>query len=487
MSSTTFQTERYDLLALGSGEAGKYIAWTMASAGKKAAVIERRYIGGSCPNIACLPSKNIIYSAKVAHLAKHAADFGLPASHGGVNMAVVRERKRAMVSGLIAMHEDRFDKTHTELILGEGHFVAPKTIEVTLMNGGTRLLIGTQVVICTGSRAAILSIPGLRESKPLTHIEALELDKVPEHLLVLGGGYVGLEFAQAFRRFGSRVTIIERSARLLHDEDDDIAQAVISVLTGEGIELVNNADVREVQGTSGHTVTVQLNRDGQPTRLQGTHLFVATGRTPNTDGIGLDVAGVKVTPKGHVQVNGRLETTAEGVFAVGDCAGSPHFTHIGFDDFRVVRDNLLGRPRVTTGRLVPSCLFLDPELAHVGLNETAAKRNGIPYRLLKLPMQGVLRTRTTGQTTGFIKALIGATDDAILGFSAFGEAAGEMLATVQLAMSAKLPYTAIRDSIFTHPTYSEGLVSLFSSIPTKVGTAAHANAQPHPPLLQYGI
>src|SRR6516165_5371277 len=290
MSSTTFQTEHYDLLVLGSGEAGKYIAWTMASAGKKAAVIERRYVGGSCPNIACLPTKNIIYSAKVAHLAKHAADFGLPTSHDGVNMRAVRERKRAMVSGLIAMHEDRYNKTHTELILGEGRFVVPKTIEVTLANGGTRLVTGTHVVISTGSRATIPSTPGLRESKPLTHIEALELDHVPKHLLVLGGGYVGLEFAQAFRRFGSRVTIIESNPRLLHDEDDDIVHAVTSVLAGEGIELVNNADVREVHGTSGQLVTVQLNRDGQPMRLQGSHLFVATGRTPNTDGIGLDIA-----------------------------------------------------------------------------------------------------------------------------------------------------------------------------------------------------
>jgi len=474
MSSTTFQTEHYDLLVLGSGEAGKYIAWTMASAGKKAAVIERRYIGGSCPNIACLPSKNIIYSAKVAHLAKHAADFGLPTSHEGVNMAVVRDRKRAMVNGLIAMHEDRYNKTHTELILGEGRFVAPKTIEVTLANGGIRLLTGTHVVISTGSRATIPSIPGLRESKPLTHIEALELDQVPEHLLVLGGGYIGLEFAQAFRRFGSRVTVIESNARLLHDEDDDIGQAVTSVLAGEGIELVNNADVTRVQGTSGQLVALELDRDGRPTRLEGTHLLVATGRTPNTDLIGLDTAGVKVTPKGHVQVNERLETTAEGVFAVGDCAGSPHFTHIAFDDSRVVRDNLLGRPRITRGRLVPSCLFLDPELARVGLNETAAKRDGTPYRLLKLPMQAVLRTRTTGETTGFLKALIGAKDDAILGFSAFGQSAGELMATVQLAMSAKLPYTAVRDSIFTHPAYSEGLVYLFSSAPTQVSISTHA-------------
>lgn len=473
---TTPQTELYDLLVLGSGEAGKYIAWTMASAGRKAAVIERRYIGGSCPNIACLPSKNVIYSAKVSHLAKHRADFGLPTSLDGVKMSAVRQRKRDMVDGLVAMHEDRYDKTKTELILGEGRFVAHKTIEVNLTKDGTRLLTGKHVVISTGSRATILPIPGLRESKPLTHIEALELDHVPEHLLIFGGGYVGLEFAQAFRRFGSRVTIIERSARLLHDEDDDIAQAVTAVFTGEGIELVNNADVTEVQGTSGQLVTVQLQREGHRTRLQGTHLLVATGRTPNTDGIGLDASGVKLTPLGHVQVNERLETTAEGVFAVGDCAGSPHFTHIAFDDFRVVRDNLLGHPRVITGRLVPSCLFLDPELARVGLNESTAKRDGTPYRLLKLPMQAVLRTRTTGETTGFIKALIGAKDDTILGFSAFGQSAGELMATVQLAMSAKLPYTAIRDSIFTHPTYSEGLVYLFSSVPTHVGISAHATA-----------
>ena len=476
MPPTTRQAEHYDLLVLGSGEAGKYIAWTMASAGKKVAVIERRYIGGSCPNIACLPSKNIIYSAKVAHLAKHAADFGLAMPHDGVNMSAVRERKRDMVSGLIAMHEDRYDKTHTELILGEGRFVAPKTIEVILTNGGTRLLTGTHVVISTGSRATILPIPGLRESNPLTHIEALELDDVPQQLLIFGGGYVGLEFAQAFRRFGSRVTIIERSARLLHDEDDDIANAVTAVLTGEGIEVVNNAEVREVQGSSGQLVTVQLEREGHPTRLRGTHLLVATGRTSNTDSIGLDTAGVKRTPKGDIQVNERLETTAEGVFAVGDCAGSPHFTHIAFDDFRVVRDNLLARPHVTTGRFVPSCLFLDPELARVGLNETTAKRNGTPYRLLKLPMQAVLRTRTTGETTGFMKALIGAKDDAILGFSAFGQSAGELMATVQLAMCAKLPYTALRDSIFTHPTYSEGLVYLFSSIPMEVGMSTHAAA-----------
>jgi pyruvate/2-oxoglutarate dehydrogenase complex dihydrolipoamide dehydrogenase (E3) component len=267
-------------------------------------------------------------------------------------------------------------------------------------------------------------------------------------------------------RFGSRITVIEHSDRVLSREDPDVSEAVTKVLTAEGIQFVNGATVEKVSGQSGAKVTLQLSPSSSSTTVEGTHLLVATGRTPNTDGIGLESAGVALPSNGHIQVNERLQTTAEGVFAVGDCAGSPHFTHIAFDDFRVVRENLFGRSRVTTGRLVPSCLFLDPELARVGLNESEAKSRNIPYRLLKLPMEAVLRTRTTGETTGFLKALIGAKDDSIFGFTAFGESAGEMLAPVQLAMSAGLPYTALRDSIFTHPTYSEGLVYLFSAPPT---------------------
>src|SRR6516165_10319781 len=306
MSSTTFETEHYDLLVLGSGEAGKYIAWTMASIGKKAAVIERRYIGGSCPNIACLPSKNIIYSAKVAHLAKHAADFGLPTSHEGVNMAVVRERKRAMVTGLIAMHEDRYNKTHTELILGEGRFVAPKTIEVTLANGGTRLVTGTHVVISTGSRATIPSIPGLLESKPLTHIEALELDHVPKHLLLLGGGYVGLEFAQAFRRFGSRVTVIERNDALAHREDRDVSEGLRELFEDEGIEVLTATPIARVEGRSGESVRLHATHG----MIEGSDFLVASGRTPNTDGIGLETAGIERDDRGFIKVDERLRTTA---------------------------------------------------------------------------------------------------------------------------------------------------------------------------------
>jgi pyruvate/2-oxoglutarate dehydrogenase complex dihydrolipoamide dehydrogenase (E3) component len=468
MNSTQPEVDHYEVLILGSGEAGKYIAWHMASSGKKTALIERRYIGGSCPNIACLPSKNVIHSAKVAHIATKAAAYGLHSAEPGVDMQVVRSRKRTMVTGLVDMHEDRFVQTGTELIRGEGRFVAPKTIEVTFAAGGTRVLTAEHIVISTGSRAFIDPVPGLTEAAPLTHVEALDLAELPDHLLILGGGYVGLEFAQAMRRFGSRVTLVERNERLLHREDQDVSEALMRIFIAEGIELVTEAQLQEVQGRSGEQVTLHLQRNGSPMRVTGTHLLVATGRTPNTDGIGLEKAHVALTPKGFVQVNERLETTAAGVFAVGDCAGSPHFTHLAFDDFRVVRETMAGRSRVTTGRLVPSCLFVDPELARIGLNETEAQRRSIPYRLVKLPMEAVLRTRTTGETAGFLKALISSEDDSILGFTALGASAGEMMAPVQLAMSAGLPYTALRDSIFAHPTFAEGLVYLFSATPIHV-------------------
>ena len=463
MQSSPREVEQRDVLVLGSGEAGKYIAWNMAAAGRKTALIERRYIGGSCPNIACLPSKNVVYSAHVAHIATQAASFGLHPAEPGVDMRTVSERKRSMVNGLVAMHEDRFRQTGVELILGSGRFVAPKTIEVALNGGGVRTLSAENVIISTGSRATIADIPGLAESQPLTHVEALELGELPGHLIILGGGYVGLEFAQAMRRFGSRVTILERSPRLLPREDDDVAHELTQAFLSEGIEILTSVNVMQVEGRSGAQVTLHLDHSGSSTQLTGTQILAATGRTPNTDGIGLEKAGVALTSRGFVQVNERLETTAQGVFAVGDCAGSPLFTHIAFDDSRVVRDILFGRSRVTTGRLVPSCLFVDPELARVGLNESEARQRGIGYRLVTLPMKAILRTRTTGETQGFLKALISAQDDTILGFTALGAYAGEMMAPVQLAMSTGLPYTALRDSIFAHPTYSEGLVYLFSS------------------------
>jgi pyruvate/2-oxoglutarate dehydrogenase complex dihydrolipoamide dehydrogenase (E3) component len=467
MTPPTSQSEEYDIVVLGSGEAGKYIAWTLAKKGKKVVVIERRWIGGSCPNIACLPSKNIIHSAKVASYFFRSEEFGISKDNTHINMSAVRDRKRKMVAGLVDMHLDNYKKSGAELVMGSGRFVGQKTIEVALTDGGTRTFRGDNVIINTGTRATVDPIPGLSEASPLTHIEALELDHIPAHLLILGGGYVGLELAQAMRRFGSRVTIIERNDRLAHREDLDISQALQELCGDEGIDVVTKVHVTSVEGKSGEWVKLHGTCNGSKMTLEGTHLLVASGRKANTEGIGLDLAGVDTTDRGYVNVNERLQTTASGVWAVGDCAGSPHFTHISFDDFRVVRDNLTGVDRVTTGRQVPFCMFTDPEFARIGLSETEAKERGIPYRLSKIPMIADLRTRTLSETRGFMKALIATDSDLILGFTMFGVMAGEVMATVQIAMLAGLPYTALRDAIFTHPTMLEGLIPLFSAVPAR--------------------
>ena len=472
----TRNPEEYDLVILGSGTGSKMIAWTFAQQGQRVAAIERKYLGGSCPNIACLPSKNIIHSAKVASYFQRRGEFGITADNVAVNMAAVRERKRKMVSALVALHRQNYEKSGTELIMGSGRFIGPRTVEVTLPDGKTRQLRGRNVVISTGTRAALEDIPGLALSEPLTHVEALELDRVPEHLIVIGGGYVGLEFSQAMRRFGSAVTVIERNDRVVHQEDEDVTEALQRLLEDEGIDVVLNARVRRVSGKSGQSVRVVVEQDGIEKTLEGTDLLAAAGRVPNTGNIGLELAGVELTKEGYVKVNQRLETTAPGVWAVGDVTGGPKFTHISFDDFLVIRDNLNGGNHVTTGRQVPFCLFTDPEFARVGLSEKQARAQGVAYRLFKMPMEGVLRALTLSETRGFMKALVENGGERILGFTAFGVDAGEVMSAVQIAMIAGLPYTGLRDAILTHPTLMEGLIPLFSSKPSAVTRTANANA-----------
>jgi pyruvate/2-oxoglutarate dehydrogenase complex dihydrolipoamide dehydrogenase (E3) component len=459
------EIERYDAVVLGTGEAGKYMAWHLAGTGKRVAAIERKYLGGACPNVACLPSKNIVHGAKVASYFQRGKEFGMLADHWTVSMPAVRARKREMVEGLHQVHLDNFARSKAEIVMGEGCFIAERTLKVSLSGGGERIIQGDQVFINTGTRAKIPNLPGLAESSPLTHVEALELDVVPEHLLILGGGYVALEFAQAMRRLGSLVTIMERNDRLLHREDPDVCEAMMQLLQDEGIVIVANTNLGRVEGKSGRGVRLHGSRRGSEIIVEGSHVLVATGRLPNTEGIGLKLAGIRTTQQGFVEVNERLETSAPGVWALGDCAGSPFFTHIAFDDFRIVRDNLSGAQRSTSGRQVPSCLFTDPELAQVGLTEAQARQQGIPYRLGKIPMAAVLRTRTLAETRGFLKVLIDATTERILGFTGFGVGAGELMATVQLAMHAGLPYTVLRDMTITHPTLSEGLVALLSAVP----------------------
>jgi pyruvate/2-oxoglutarate dehydrogenase complex dihydrolipoamide dehydrogenase (E3) component len=461
------QSERFDTVVLGSGQGGKLLAWHLARSGKKVAVVERRWVGGSCPAVACMPSKNELWSARVAHLVRNAAQFGTLADSVSVDMRKVRRRKQDMIDREIVFHLDAYRTSGAELIMGSGRFVGSKTIEVTLNDGGTRLLSGDDVVINVGTHAAIPNIPGLEAARALTHIEALELDRLPSHLIVLGGGYVGIEMAQACRRFGSRVTIVEPGRQLMGREDADVAEEMQAILAGEGIEVVLNAQPVHVDGLSGDSISLTVRTKAGEQKIEGSDLLVAAGRVPNTADIGLDKAGIELDARGFVRVNERLETTASGVWAIGEAAGSPQFTHVSVDDFRIVRDNMAGGNRRTDDRLVPYVMFTDPPLARVGLSESEAQRKGLAVRVARLPMGNVLRTKATEEAQGFMKAVVAADDDRILGFTMIGSEAGEVVAVIQTAMLAGLPHTKLRDAVIAHLTIAEGLGPLFGNVPPR--------------------
>lgn len=456
-------TEPYDDVVIGSGEGGKYLAWHLASQGRRTAVIERRWIGGSCPNINCLPSKNEIWSARVAHIARRAADYGIQTGPVSVDMKQVVARKRQMVEDLVAFHKDKYETSGAELIMGTGRLVGPKTIEVELQDGGTRMLSASRLFLNVGTHPTLPDIPGLRDASPMTNIELLELDHQPDHLIILGGGYVGLELAQAFRRFGSSVTVIDQNKRLLPREDPDIADAVRQVLESESMEFILDADTNTIQGKSGDQIIAHITTPAGPRTIRGTHLLVAAGRTPNTAGIGLEEHGIQLTDRGYIKVDERLRATAPDTWALGECAGTPQFTHISLDDFRVIRDTLAGKDRTTTNRQVPYCMFIDPPLARIGLSETDATARGLRFRIARLPMKGVLKTRTTLENAGLMKAII-APNDQIIGFTMLGSEAGEVMSTVQTAMLGNLPYTTLQNAILAHPTITEGLNNLFGNV-----------------------
>jgi pyruvate/2-oxoglutarate dehydrogenase complex dihydrolipoamide dehydrogenase (E3) component len=379
-----------------------------------------------------------------------------------INMESVQRRKRMMVEEQHQLHVKLNAASGTDVIMGEGRFIAPRTVEVRLGDGASRRICGDRVFLNLGTRERMPETPGLEAAQPMTHVEALDLDRLPEHLIVIGGGYSGLELSQAFRRFGSRVTLIEEGTQLAGREDPDIGDALLDLFRDEGIEVLLETEIRQVEGRSGHKVKllVHSKNTGAERVVEGADLLVATGRKANTDGIGLEQTGVELHKHGYIKVNERLQTTAPNIWAMGDCAGSQMFKHVSVDDFRVVYDNLNGGHRTTSNRLVPFCLFTDPELVRVGRNESEARRDGIEYRLAKMPMAEVLRTATVSEPRGILKMLIGKRSDEILGFTAFGFEASELLAAVQTAMIGRLPYTSLRDAIFTHPTVAEGLNGL---------------------------
>jgi len=461
------QAEHFDSLVLGSGSGGNLLAWHLAQSGQRVVVVERRYIGGSCVNVACMPSKNEAWGARIAYLVQHAAQFGTMPGPVTTDMATVRQRKRDMVDREIAAHLAPFKSSGAELVMGSGTFVAPKTLEVRLNSGGTRRLTADKVFIDVGSQSAMPSIPGLANAQPLTHIEALDLDYAPSHLIVLGAGYAGLELAQAYRRFGSRVTVIDTGPQIMSREDPDITEAMQGILSEEGIRFVLSADLVAVQGRSGEGVSLTMRMPEGTQTIEASDILVAIGRIPNTIGIGLDTAGILLDARGYIRVNDRLETTAPDVWAIGDCAGSPQFTHVSVDDFRVIRDNLAGGARSTRDRLVPYCVFTDPPLAHIGLSERDAQKQCIAVRLGKLSMSAVFRREATDETRGFMKILVGLDDDRILGFTMIGADAGEVMAVMQTAMLAGLPYPKLRDAVIAHLTGAEGLGLLLGNVPPR--------------------
>ncbi len=461
------QSERFDVLVLGSGTGGKLIAWHMARSGQRTAVVERQWIGGACPNIACMPSKNEIRSAEVAYLARHAAEFGAMTASVVVDMGVVRRRKREMVERQVAKHLENYKASGAELIMGSGRFVAPKTLEAIVHGGDTRLLAAEKIFLNVGTHAAIPKVAGLAEARPLTHIEALELDYLPAHLIVIGGGYAGLELSQAYRRFGSEVTIVESGPQLMGREDADVSHEIRRILAEEGILVHVAAELQSVQGRSGDKVALRVRTGEGECTIEGSDILVAAGRVPNAAGIGLEQTGVEMDARGYIRVNERLETTTAGIWALGECAGSPQFTHVSEDDFRIVRDNLAGGNRDTRHRLIPYCMFTDPPLAHVGLSQRDAERQGIVVRVATLPVDSVLRAQATGEREGFMKVLVGEKDDRILGFTMIGASAGEVMAVVQTAMLAGVPFGKLANAVLAHPTMAEGLGMLLSNVPRR--------------------
>ena len=460
-------TQYYDDIIIGGGKAGKTLAPALVADGRKTALVERslNMIGGSCPNIACIPSKTMVASAQVANTVLHSAAYGIKTTPPTVDMAAVIGRKRSVVQSLRPIN---LNKLHTalgdDLIIGTARFVTPKTIEVATSEGTTRLLTAERLFINTGTRPLIPSVPGLKEAGFLTSESIMELEQLPEHLIILGSGYIGLEFAQMFQRFGCRVTVIGQSEQILSQQDPDIAIAVQTLLERDGIEFLLKAKVLRVE-RSGNATKLLLQVADRPMELQGSHLLVAVGRTPNSDSLNLAAAGVATDARGFIRVNDRLETNIPNIWALGDINGGLQYTHVSLDDYRIVKANLIdGDNRSTCDRLVPSCLFIDPELAQVGLTETEAQQQGYAIRVAKLDASNILRAITGGQTDGLMKAIVDTETGHILGCSLLCHEAGEVISTVQMVMQAQMPYTVLRDAVLTHPTMTEGLNMLFSKV-----------------------
>ena len=457
--------QQYHAIVIGSGQGGNPLAEAFASVGKRTAIIERKHVGGTCINEGCTPTKTMIASGRVAYLARRGADYGVHTGPIRIDLEKVRQRKRNIVEKFRTSGQTGLEKTaNLDLIFGEARFTGPKTVAVRLNDGSERSLIASQIFINAGTRASQPKLDGLDRVPFLDNVSIMELGSLPEHLLILGGGYIGLEFGQLFRRFGSRVTIVQRAEQLLTREDKDVADEIAKILGEDGVEVVFNATANRVVYADGK-FSLQVAAGGNAQTLTGSHLLVATGRVPNSDTLNLPATGVRTDAKGFIEVNDRLETNVEGIYALGDIKGGPTFTHISYDDFRILKSNLLdGKTASTKGRQVPYCVFIDPQLGRVGLSETEARAQGRNIRVAKLPMTSVARALEVDETRGFMKAVVDAESNQILGATVLGVEGGEVMAVLETAMMGKLPYTALRDATYAHPTLAESLNNLFMAM-----------------------
>ncbi len=459
-------TTHYDAIVIGAGQSGGPLSTALAQAGKKTAIIERVHVGGTCINEGCTPTKTMVASARVAYLARRGADYGVHTGPITIDMVKVRQRKRAIVDSFRNGSQSRIEHTEgVDLLMGEAHFTAPKTIEVRLNEGETRQLSADLIFINAGARPGRPALKGLDSVPTLDSTSIMELDTVPEHLLVIGGGYIGLEFGQMFRRFGSAVTIVQHGAHLLAREDDDVADAVADIMREDGIEVLLQTSTMQVEPDAAGNILLTVRTPEGERILSGSHLLVAAGRVPNTDWLNLAATEVKMDKRGFIEVNEKLETNVPGIYGLGDIKGGPAFTHISYDDFRIIRTNLLeGGNASIHDRLVPYTVFIDPQLGRVGLSETDAKAQGRNFKVAKMPMDYVARALEVDETRGFMKAVVDADTKQILGCAVLGLEGGEIMSILEVAMMGKLPYTALRDGIFAHPTLAESLNNLFGTI-----------------------
>ncbi|MGD2146618.1 MAG: mercuric reductase [Anaerolineae bacterium] len=458
--------ERYDAILIGAGQANNSLSRALAQAGWSVALIERAHVGGTCVNEGCTPTKTMVASARVAHLTHRAPDYGVDTGPPTTDMTTVRERKRSIVESFRTGSRRRIEETPgVDLLMGEARFAGPRLVDVQLNDGSRRQLTAERLFINVGQRPRVPDLPGLRDVPSLNSTTIMELDVVPEHLLVLGGGYVGVEFAQMFRRFGSAVSVVQRSEQVLNQEDADVAAEVVSILNEDGIEVLLNSEALDVKEDAEGRIQLRVRTPEGDRVLSGSHLLVAVGRVPNTKRLNLAAAGIETDPRGYIQVDERLATSVPGVYALGDVTGGPAFTHMSYDDYRIIRNNLLdGGDATTTDRLVPYVVFIDPQLGGVGLTERQARKRGLEVQVAKMPMSRVARALEVDEPRGLMKVIVDGKTDRILGATILAVEGGEVMAILQTAMMGDLPYTVLRDAVFAHPTLAESLNNLFAML-----------------------